>query len=765
MKLKSKAKTLKDLKLRHSRIPILKIFKCEDFINNRKRILNNISGTFKNHNVAIRSSFENEDTLSASNAGKFKSFLDINSSDKINLEKKIIGVINSKKKFTKHDEFFVQKMVSNVSLSGVILTRNLENYAKCININYSQGKKTNIVTSGKVGSKNLTYYENNKYPIPQKFKKLYESIKEIRKIFSNDDLDIEFAIDKKKNVFILQVRKLIVPKNENKNSYIHQNFFLKLEKKIIKLKKKHHDLIGDTTYFGVMPDWNPAEILGTKPRPLAISLYRELITDHIWSQNRESYGFKELSQFHLMTNFYGTPFVDVRIDFNSWIPRNLDKKIAKKIISYYLKKFNSNTSLHDKIEFKILFTCATFTTEKKINEKFKNVLNKKEIKIFYKELKKINYQAIKQQKEDLQKIKDLIEKQKIIEKSNLYEIDKIYWLIEDCKKYGTIAFAGLARCGFIAIELLNSIEEMELINEEEKLKFLANINTITSELKNDFKKLNKKKFLKKYGHLRPGTYDITSKNYREAYSSYFSKKTIQSIEKKFKEKIKINKIRISHSHLKIFKNNNDLFNFITQSIKYREYAKFIFTKSIDLVFKNLIRFGKKYKISRNDLSFLKISKIMDMYFNLTNYETIENLKKHISENKKEFFYNKNIILPDVIRSGKDLYVQHKRFEKIRYISNKKTISKILEYKKSKLDNDYKGVVCIESADPGYDFLFNKKIRGLITKYGGLNSHMAIRCAELNLPALIGVGEKNYNEIIKHNMINIDCEKKKFELIN
>ena len=147
----------------------------------------------------------------------------------------------------------------------------------------------------------------------------------------------------------------------------------------------------------------------------------------------------------------------------------------------------------------------------------------------------------------------------------------------------------------------------------------------------------------------------------------------------------------------MFKNNNDLFNFITQSIKYREYAKFIFTKSIDLVFKNLIKFGKKYKISRNDLSFIKISKIMDMYFNLTNYKTIENLKKHISENKKEFFYNKNIILPDVIRSGKDLYVQHKEFEKIRFISNKKTISKILEYNKSKLDNDYKGVVCIENA--------------------------------------------------------------------
>ncbi|MDC0859204.1 PEP-utilizing enzyme [Candidatus Pelagibacter sp.] len=764
MNLKSKAQTLKNLKLRYSKIPTLKIFKCEDFVNNKRKIINIISRVFKNHKLAIRSSFENEDSQNASNAGKFKSFVNLDTNNKSNLEKKITEIIHSKKKFKSHEEFFVQKMVEHVSWSGVVLTRNLENYSKCININYSRGHKTNIVTSGKIGSKSLIYFENKRYPIPKKFKKLYRSIREIKKIISENDLDIEFAVDKNGDVFILQVRKLIVPKNIDKNS-IYQNFFSKLEKKINKLKKKHHDLIGDTTYFGVMPDWNPAEILGAKPRPLAISLYRELITDHIWSQNRESYGFKKLSQFHLMTNFYGTPYVDVRIDFNSWIPKNLDKKISEKIINYYLNKFNSNTSLHDKIEFEILFTCATFTTRKKITEKLRNILSKKEIKKFYKELTMVNYQALKQQKIDIQKIKNLIKKQKIIEKSNLYEIDKIYWLIEDCKKYGTIAFAGLARCGFIAIELLNSIEEIGAINKEEKIKFLANIKTITTELKKDFKKLNKRNFLNKYGHLRPGTYDINSKNYREAYSSYFDKKTIKSNKKEFKRQLNTNKIKISLSYLKIFKSKKKLFNFITQSIKYREYSKFVFTKSIDLVFKNLIKFGKKYKISRNDLSFIKINKIMDMYFNLTNYETIKNLKKHIKENKKEFFYNKNILLPDVVRTGKDLYVQHKKFEKISYISNKKTMSKIFVYNKTKLNNKYKGVICIENADPGYDFLFNKKIHGLITKYGGLNSHMAIRCAELNLPALIGVGEKNYNEIIKHSTIDIDCEKKKFELIN
>ena len=33
--------------------------------------------------------------------------------------------------------------------------------------------------------------------------------------------------------------------------------------------------------------------------------------------------------------------------------------------------------------------------------------------------------------------------------------------------------------------------------------------------------------------------------------------------------------------------------------------------------------------------------------------------------------------------------------------------------------------------------FSHNIRGLVTKYGGANSHMAIRCLELSIP--IGVG--------------------------
>ena len=63
--------------------------------------------------------------------------------------------------------------------------------------------------------------------------------------------------------------------------------------------------------------------------------------------------------------------------------------------------------------------------------------------------------AYKQMYKDIQRIEELKKKQSLIHNSNLYYIDKIYWLVEDCKKFGTLPFAGLARCAFIATEILN----------------------------------------------------------------------------------------------------------------------------------------------------------------------------------------------------------------------------------------------------------------------------------------------------------------------
>ena len=63
---------------------------------------------------------------------------------------------------------------------------------------------------------------------------------------------------------------------------------------------------------------------------------------------------------------------------------------------------------------------------------------------------------------------------------------------------------------------------------------------------------------------------------------------------------------------------------------------------------------------------------------------------------------------------------------------------------------------IENADPGFDWIFAYPIAGLATKYGGANSHMAIRCAEFALPAAIGCGEQIFDRLCKAGSIEINC---------
>ena len=55
------------------------------------------------------------------------------------------------------------------------------------------------------------------------------------------------------------------------------------------------------------------------------------------------------------------------------------------------------------------------------------------------------------------------------------------------------------------------------------------------------------------------------------------------------------------------------------------------------------------------------------------------------------------------------------------------------------------IIAIPNADPGFDWIFSHNIAGLISQFGGANSHMAIRCAELGIPAAIGIGDKLYEE--------------------
>ena len=118
----------------------------------------------------------------------------------------------------------------------------------------------------------------------------------------------------------------------------------------------------------------------------------------------------------------------------------------------------------------------------------------------------------------------------------------------------------------------------------------------------------------------------------------------------------------------------------------------------------------------------------------------------------------------MIHDPKGAYIAPFQMNLPNYISNKKISGEVIDLSIKKTKRISNKIILIENADPGYDWIFTYKIKGLVTKYGGVNSHMAIRCREFNLPAAIGCGPQFYDKIKKIKNIILDCSVNKIEIL-
>ena len=120
---------------------------------------------------------------------------------------------------------------------------------------------------------------------------------------------------------------------------------------------------------------------------------------------------------------------------------------------------------------------------------------------------------------------------------------------------------------------------------------------------------------KKFGHLRPSTYSINSLNYKEGFNIYFSKSVSNNRILK-KEKFVLSKKKHKEISDLLKKNNinitsKNFFNILNKSIQFREYFKFIFSKSINEIFSSLNKLGKQIGIKREELEYISIDKIIN----------------------------------------------------------------------------------------------------------------------------------------------------------
>lgn len=173
--------------------------------------------------------------------------------------------------------------------------------------------------------------------------------------------------------------------------------------------------------------------------------------------------------------------------------------------------------------------------------------------------------------------------------------------------------------------------------------------------------------------------------------------------------------------------------------------------------------GKNYQLTKEDCSYLNIKCIYDLYSTTKDVEN--NMKASIKNGKQQYAVTKTITLPPLIVDDRDIWEFYYPDTEPNYITLQSAHGNVIIMESITSDMNYEGkILLIPSADPGYDWIFSKGIKGFITKYGGANSHMAIRAGELGIPAVVGVGAKQYEILKKADVLEIDSLSKNIRIL-
>ena len=784
----SKGQTLKQLESKVSwfRVPALLCFTTVEFERDPADVIQKIQNFFKGKLLAIRSSASDEDGATHAYAGAYDSVLSVPSEQADPIRAAIQKVIESysrtetpgAKSHSGSNEFIVQEMILNTVMSGVVFTHDLNSGAPYYVINYDDvSGLTNTVTSGGGEYANRTLYIHRGATASirsERFQRLIRAVQELEKIMGSEFLDVEFALGADFTPYLLQARAITTQPHWNRAVAKRIDEALRGIQSFVKMRlEPMTGVFGKTTVLGQMPDWNPAEMIGRAPRALAFSLYKHLITDHAWRIARETMGYAVPMGQPLMVSLGGQPFIDTRLSFHSFLPSGISDEVGHKLVNAWVKRLAENPQLHDKVEFEVAITTFSFDLDQKRKTHVGEVLSDSEWAQFRDLVKRQTLTLIRDEgaggiSSAMKKVEHLLSQQKRIRSSApADDLGALPEMMDDCTRYGTIPFSILARHAFIARTILLSLERKGVFTAQEIQKIQSSVRTIVSDLVDDARKMQagtlaRDEFMSRYGHLRPGTYDILSRRYDQMEDLGNSGAAVRAPETESQFTLSAKQ---SEAMEALFREEgftglsaSAFMDYYRTATAAREYGKFVFTRSVSEMLELIAGFGQKHGLSREELSHVTIGHLLSV-LTKSDEGTIEDRLRKIGEQEAE----RNALcaairLPQVLLDEAGVHVVPFQVSSPNFITHKKITAECIALDSKKSSNpDLAGkIVLIENADPGFDWIFSQPISGLITKYGGANSHMAIRCAEFSIPAAIGCGEQRFEALWNSNRILLDC---------
>lgn len=730
-----------------------------------------IKDVFSGRTVVIRSSSRREDCFESSNAGHFESVLHIDSGNCNAVKMALETVYKSYGKdgdIDDEDQILVQSQTFDVRYSGVVFTRDIQRNRPYYVVNFDDTGSTDSVTSGSGGHTLWIAQDADMNSIPNEWQSLFAAVKELELIFKDMLLDVEFAVKVDGSVVIFQVRPLAASYKFGRNSSVGK--LLAAKNDIIRQYEKScgrtkSDMLSDMAF------WNPAEIIGDNPNNLDYSLYRDLITHRAWNEGLVPMGYRAVPS-DLMYRCGNKPYISLEFSFRSLIPAVLSDGLASKLEAYYKKKLNKDHSAHDKIEFEIVFSCFDFSTDETIKELLDADFSPIEVKEIRDALFSITQSALSEYEEVLRNDLEALNKleairkgieSRILDETHVQSLAKATGeLLDAIRHYGTPQFARQARYAFIAKSLAMTLCDRGYWTREDYDAFMSSVETVASRFETDFRRLlsgeiGSDVFNGEYGHLRAGTYDITTPRYDEI--SFVRDSVMDQLcgVRTQQKKLKWAGVAKALTESGLSCEDPAFFDFMRRAFENREYFKFVFTRSLSRAIEIVATIGKRLGFTREDMAFFDIAEILGFSLYDDEARMSDYLEELLEIRKTAHREKSQVIMPNLITGKSDFNCTRAVDSRPNFIT-----AKVVEADTVLLDDNSQQqvsgkIVVIEKADPGYDWIFAQGIVGLVTKYGGVASHMAIRCAEFGIPAAIGCGDIWFTYAKERTHLKLDCK--------
>ncbi|SFM96689.1 PEP-utilizing enzyme [Dokdonella immobilis] len=709
--------------LRNARIPQGATVSHKEWISSPENFLERIFALGIEGSLAVRSDRSDEDEH-PTNAGRYLTLLDVFPAA-TPLLAAIERVFASYDSVRPEDRVFVQAQVSAIRHAMVASTTGAFG-SEYDSVSIAAGAAPDSITRGDAPADTWHFSaEAESVRLPRPIARVASLLRELRTLVVDGPFEIEI-VDDGSELWLLQLRPLpgrvCVPVRK-----------VAFDRAVAQVEQARNQ---GAVLFGMMPDWNTAELLGAHPRPMALSLFESLIGDSVWWRGRADLGYAPPYCNQLVRPVAGRPYVDVRASFESLCPADATKRQRAFLVQAWLEHLQSHPHLHDRVEFDVVQAGFEFD----MDARMKAVGCSKISNSLISSLGKITIRSLAREQMESE-VKALCTQISMPRCKSLPLLDR--WnLLRECV---AIPFSRMARRDFLARSLWESLVRIGVIEPGRYLHMLSDAPERPGLLESNASRA-----------ARPGQFDIRSSGLERFSALPADTPCRNPFVLSPGESSDLSRLLREH---RLPWSPQQLVALSRMAARGREFGKWVLASILGDLLAEIRALGAARHLDAELLSWLRWPAVVDGLEGDPN-----RLREASVLARQEYQRDSKLKMPLLFAHPAELEFVRIPSTNGHYLGRGKAAGPLVcltaESHKGALPSN--AIVAIRSADPGYEWIFEHQPAALITAFGGPHSHMALRCADAGCGAILGIGPERFERLVHGIWVSIDFEEARLD---